>query len=164
MNAPYVKVIVACLVLLYDTLPLLGDQQGPYTFTITNGVATITGFDVSYAGGLQITNTLGGVPVTAIGDGAFNSCNRLTSLSVPDSVTNIGDLAFAYCTGLTNVFLGAGVCRIGFGVFEACEKLMSVLVSPTNAAFCSVGGVLFDKQQTSLLRYPAGRSLSLIHI
>ena len=38
--------------------------------------------------------------VTHIGNGAFNYCTGLTSITIPDSVTNIGDNVFGLCTGL----------------------------------------------------------------
>src|SRR6185437_2382880 len=42
-----------------------------------------------------------------IGDGAFDFCTGLTSVTVPNSVTNIGQYAFEYCYLLTNaVFQG----------------------------------------------------------
>ena len=41
--------------------------------------------------------------VTSIGDGAFGNCTGLTSITIPNSVTNIGSWAFYGCTGLTSV-------------------------------------------------------------
>ncbi|WP_155738355.1 leucine-rich repeat protein, partial [Clostridium saccharobutylicum] len=35
--------------------------------------------------------------VTSIGDSAFRECNKLTSITIPDSVTSIGDYAFSDC-------------------------------------------------------------------
>ena len=85
------------------------EQQGPYTYIVTNGTATIVGFDPAYAGHLQITNSLGGYPVSAIGEKAFELCAKLTSLVIPDTVTNLGKQAFSLCTGLTNITIGAGL-------------------------------------------------------
>ena len=42
--------------------------------------------------------------VTSIGDSAFSSCGRLTSVTIPDSVTEIGFLAFSYCTNLYDIY------------------------------------------------------------
>ena len=42
--------------------------------------------------------------VTTIGDSAFYGCNKLTSVTIPDSVTEIGDYAFGDCTSLTSFY------------------------------------------------------------
>lgn len=141
------------------SLGLVGfcEQAGPYTYVVTNGAATIVGFDRAYTGEVQITNSLGGYPVTTIGDKAFELCTKLLSLTFPDSVTNVGNQAFSFCTGLTNVSIGAGVTMFGQRAFEGCEKLLAIGVSTNNPAFCSISGVMFDKSATALVRYPAGR-------
>ena len=54
--------------------------------------------------------------VTSIGDWAFQYCDGLTSVTIPNSVTSIGDDAFFYCSGLTSVHISdiAAWCNIDF--------------------------------------------------
>ena len=105
-----------------------GDQQGPYTYYVTNGAAVITGFDYAYEGPLSITNNLGGYPVTTIGDWAFAYRYYLTSVTIPDSVTTIGERAFYYCASLTSVTIPDSVTTIGERAFYYCVSLSSVTI------------------------------------
>ena len=80
----------------------------------------------------RIPETLGGVPVTAIGEEAFAGCSALTTLTIPNGVTNIGTNALSGCTGLetlcaptwwegSDMLESAGVpsgCRVVYGNTE----------------------------------------------
>ena len=48
--------------------------------------------------------------VTSIGNGAFEYCSGLTSVTIPNSVTSIGSWAFKYCSSLTSVVWNAKNC------------------------------------------------------
>ena len=64
----------------------------------------------------------------SIGDSAFDYCNSLTSIVIPNSVTSIGSGAFYGCRGLTSVTIGNGVTSIGNNAFNGCSKLTSIVI------------------------------------
>lgn len=66
--------------------------------------------------------------VTTIGDRAFYSCEGFTSITIPESVKTIGNYAFYYCTSLTNITIQKGVRTIGEFAFYWCENLTSLTI------------------------------------
>ena len=66
--------------------------------------------------------------LTSIGDGAFNWCESLESITIPDSVTSIGDWAFCCCAKLTSITIPDGVKSIGNYAFEECTALESITI------------------------------------
>ena len=95
--------------------------------------------------------------VKSIGCRAFEFCQEITSIVIPDSVEEIADRAFWYCHSLEDVTIGDGVTKIGEDVFAYCDSLISVTVNGNNQYYSSdENGVLFDKDKTTLLKYPAG--------
>ena len=102
-----------------------------------------------------------GTNVATLGAWAFQNCPSLTAITIPDTVTNLGAAAFAYCTSLTNVTLPKSVVSIGAGPFAGCTKLDSITVDPLNPAYQSIDGVLFNRAQTALIQFPAGRTASV---
>lgn len=97
-----------------------------YTYTVSDGEATITACDTSVSGTLFIPSVLDGYPVTGIGSYAFANCSGLTYIMIPDSITTIGASAFSECSGLEEITLFGSVTVIENAAFDGCTGLTDV--------------------------------------
>ena len=75
--------------------------------------------------------------VKSIGEEAFNFCYGLTSVNIPNSVTNIGEDAFGYCKNLTSITIPQSVTSIGEAAFYGCGKLTTMNVDERNTKYDS---------------------------
>ena len=83
-----------------------------------NWISTVTTLDLSQSGYTQIGN-----PGDRYGFGAFQGCDQLTKVTLPNTITEIGSYAFEYCTNLKEINL------------SGCTKLKSI----GNGAFANSG-------------------------
>lgn len=95
--------------------------------------------------------------VTIIKYGAFQNCTELTEVTFGNSITTIEYSAFYYCLSLKQVTIPKSVTNIGVNVFFYCTALTHINVDAANPAYSSENGVLFNKDKTTLLRYPAAK-------
>jgi len=101
-------------------------------FITSNGGIAITGYTGS--GGFEnIPDTINGLPVTSIAPSAFQYCENVTGVTIPNSVTNIGQTAFWGCWDLTNVTIPNSVISIGNYAFWYCWGMNSITLG-TNVA------------------------------
>ena len=165
----------------FDGLPtVMWDPQAEdYSYITNNGAITITGYTGS-GGAVTIPDKIYGLPVTTIGTSAFYQCTNLTSVSIPNAVNSIGDSAFQSCSNLIGVTIPDGVASIGVvafrfcgrlaavnvpssvtnigdWAFSVCSNLSAITVDPRNSFYASPDGVLFDKDQATLLQCPSGK-------
>jgi len=124
------------------------------TIIIENGVTTIGMRAFSWM--FPVTSVTIPNSVTSIGGWAFSGCGRLTSVNISNNITSIGESAFAN-TGLASVTIPSTVTTIGFGAFADCRNLTSIEVDVNNPNYSSRDGVLFNRHQTILMQYPAGK-------
>lgn len=110
--------------------------DGNYQYTLDDaGNATI----VAYTGtgtSVTIPETVGGHPVTAIGEYAFSpysnvhnsndNCYDITTVNIEAKLTSIGEAAFSGCENLTTINLPDTITEMGYGVFDGCTALESI--------------------------------------
>ena len=117
-----------------------------------SSVTTIGQWAFAYCTGL--TSVTIPYSVTTIGDNVFYYCEGLKSVTIPNSVKTIGQWAFAYCTGLTTVTIPYSVTTIGNSAFLACSNLTDIIVDSENSSYCSIDGILYDKEASVLINCP----------
>ena len=77
---------------------------------------------------------------------------------MPNSVISIDDDAFDSCINLKSVTIPNSVTSIDSGAFSNCISLTSIEVSGNNKNYSSTDGVLFNKDKSELITYPAGKT------
>lgn len=100
-------------------------ERETFKFRIENGNATL----IAYTGketDVRIPSHTAGVPVTAIGDCAFENNLQIESVTVPDGVLTLGWFAFSGCIRLSSVTLPASVRSVSYGAFANCNAKMAI--------------------------------------
>ena len=95
--------------------------------------------------------------VQEIGDNAFNGCIRLSKLKLSEGIRVIEEMAFSNCSDLTKVLIPASVERLGDGVFADCLAMTRIAVAPESEHFVVEDNILYSKDMSTLLHYPAGK-------
>ena len=127
-------------------------------YEIVNGSSvTITKYSGN-AATVNIPEQINGLPVTEIGEFAFQGCSNLTNITLPSSLINIEFFAFSYCNNLTNITIPSSVTEIGDGILAGCLRLTNIDVDNRNPAYTSINGVLFDKNARTIIQFPAGKT------
>lgn len=92
------------------------------SYSVT-GIGTCTDTDI------VIPDTHEGLPVTVIGDQAFDHCTNITSVFIPDSITAIQGCAFWHCTALERIAIPESVLSIGMKAFYECSGLEEISIA-----------------------------------
>ena len=156
-------------------------EKAEYEYSVTeDGTVEITRYNGNN-NNVVIPNKIEGKNVTSIGEYAFESCTSITSVTIPNKVTNIGDYAFENCTNLASITIPDSMTNIGQRAFLFCDKIKSITipdnvtnigeyafygctslekinVATGNKKYVSVNGILFSKDKTKIVCYPANKS------
>ena len=150
------KIIVTILIIICASLLMLGlvgcvnknNQSSSGEIGATEGLHyqkiagkqeyAVIGLGMAEEIDIVIPSTYKGLPVTKIGDFAFQKYTGLTSVVIGDSVTSIGNSAFEGCYGLTSVVIGDSVTKIGGWAFYDCSGLKNIYYKGTQAQWNSI--------------------------
>ena len=152
MNRKILKIIaiVIAAVAALSSVPVFAyEREGDFTYYEGLKGAKIKKYFGDDAE-VVVPSELGGLPVVAIGEYAFDNkktlrsvvipdgveliemyafydCSSLEDVSLPNSLTEIGECAFSGCSSLESFRFPDGVEEIGGGVFAGCTSLVSVV-------------------------------------
>jgi hypothetical protein len=140
-TAKKILAVLMCAAMIFGSVAMFGgiasaayEKDGFLTFQIEGDGAVLIKCDESATGEITVPDAIGGVPVKRIASaellggrfGAFGSCEGITKLNLPDSITQIDDAAFIYCSKLAEINIPAGVTEIGSNCFDGCESLKKI--------------------------------------
>lgn len=132
--------IISCLfvavLVLFSFFPntAIAQDENGWTYEVGDkGEATITAY-TGPEGSVTIPVQLGGYDITAIGSDVFTTVN-ITSLVIPKGILTIDD-----------------------GAFWECRSLNNIDVDTENPNYMSIDGIVYSKDKTVLIHYPAAKS------
>ena len=111
-------------------------KEGDFEYTLSGSEAKITDY-VGPGGDVVVPDTLGGVPVTVIGQKSFRMNDTLQSVTLPSTIRLIDDEAFYDTPNLRSINLPNGLTEIGYEGFRA-SGLTSVAM-PDSVTTLSIG-------------------------
>lgn len=95
---------------------------GDDAFSELNHADTVVDATVDTINSERVTSVTLPNSIMTIGDGAFENCHKITSFTIPSNVVSIGEAAFKN-TNITTITIPEGVTEIKADTFHGCDKL-----------------------------------------
>ena len=88
----------------------------------------------------------------------WGSAYYVKAVRIEEGITNISKDAFADCYSLETVVIPDSVTSIDCTAFSLCADFRNIIINENNPNYCLVNGVLYDKDKTTLICYPRGKT------
>ncbi|MCR5611188.1 MAG: leucine-rich repeat protein [Clostridiales bacterium] len=143
--------------------------EGDFTYTVSGSSAVVTG----YTGGdevVSVPSTLGGYPVRRVAENAFGYDCTAKKIVFGEGIKRFDARCLLSCPDLAEIVLPSTAEGIPFdyenimwgmagdSFVKSCHALLRITVSDDNPEIMSVDGVLYSRDGTQLIKYPAGRT------
>ena len=128
----------------------------------TNLVAYVT--DVAYAPSvteLTIPQTIKATWYDIIGNKTRDYEINVTVVGIKRAFADL--YVLGRCINLRTISLPSSIKEIEYGAFDNCSSLTDINVDEDNATYCSVNGILYSKDKTSLIRVPIAKQEATIN-
>jgi len=151
--------IVKTVDVYYDGIPIFNDID---SFTEWLAKQGENNEGIPYKVKLNVSTL--GIPegsdiLTAVGEALSQNRDAFVSLDLSGSTfSHIVDNAFSSCRTLTSITISESVISIGALAFNFCINLTAINVNSNNKSYISADGVLYSKDKTKLIIYPAGKT------
>ena len=147
-----------------------------WSFTVAEGTATVESgrfgapaISSATVGAVTVPSSLGQCEVATIGPWAFRYCDKITAVSMPDTVLSIGESGFEGCASLKRISLPPSMLAVGDFAFYNCQSLQRVVFEGDvlklgSYSFCgcvelasiTFNGAAPEVQTTSFASCPSG--------
>ena len=101
--------------------------------------------------------------VVEIANDAFKNCNKIKGIELSETIKTIGAYAF-YGSTIRSIVIPSNVKEIGNYAFAGCKYLEEIEVDIDNPNYSSSSGVLYNKDGSRLITYPAGKTDNFVVI
>ena len=101
-------------------------EYGGMIYLIANGEATL---QKCYSSDevIELSDTIDGAPLRAIGEAAFANCDHLIAIDVPEGVVSFGPYAFTYCRNLRAIVIPDSMTDFGEHCFDNCGRVLFIV-------------------------------------
>lgn len=133
-----------------------------FVYEIADGEVTITGY-TGTSTEVTFPEEVDGYPVTKLAEEVISWNEEICKIVIPDTVKTIEQKSF-YCSFFVeDVYIGSGVESIGEDAFYGCE-VKAYTVSEDNQFFSSIDGILCNKAQDTIIKYPIAKEETVVVI
>ncbi len=142
----------------YTNSALWDGNNSITTIVVEEGVSSIG--EVAFMGMEALTSVTLPASMRSIGYAAFLNCDVLSSINLNEGLEHISGIAFSG-TAISSLFVPKTLTNLDtqpYFSFNIMPKLTEIIVDTDNPDYCSVDGVLYSKDRSTLYIYPEAKS------
>lgn len=180
VSKKHVEVTYKGSITLSDTSSYKGSLSIPSQVKHKDVTYRVTGISPkAFSGAGSLTDVVLPLGLQYIGDFAFEGCTSLTGIVFPGNAIRMGEGVFFKCTSISNVSLGGDWTEVNLKIFrwsdslrtvqipakvtqlrnlKSLKSLRTIEVDANNSRFASADGMLYNKDMSTLLGVPRGRT------